>query len=415
MHDPARPGPAPPPPVGGSGVSPRGPLALLAALTFARIAYGVQFQSVGALGPAIVAELDLAYASLGTLVGAYSALGLALSLPAGWLAARHGERQVVLAGLGLMAVGGALLAGAPGLGAAFAGRLVSGAGAMLLMVALPTIVAGRFAVPALPAAMGTLLAGYPLGIGLGLLALPHLGSWRAAMAATAALALAALAAAAPTLPTLRSAAAIGPRRRLLGLAPREAAAVAAAGLVWGFPNAGFVTLLGFAPGFFAGRGVAGHLAAALAGLVAFATVPVGPFGGWLLGGLKRPSLGVAAGIALVAVSMALLARGVAPVLLLLAAGVALGTVSGPIVALPAAVLAPERRAVGMGLFWTVFFVPMTLLPPLAGLARDLTGDAAAPLGAAACFAALGLPALAAFAGLRRPAPAVVATAAAVAR
>jgi hypothetical protein len=195
------------------------------------------------------------------------------------------------------------------------------------------------------------------------------------MAATAALALAALAAAAPTLPTLRSAAAIGPRRRLLGLAQREAAAVAAAGLVWGFPNAGFVTLLGFAPGFFAGRGVAGHLAAALAGLVAFATVPVGPFGGWLLGGLKRPSLGVAAGIALVAVSMALLARGVAPVLLLLAAGVALGTVSGPIVALPAAVLAPERRAVGMGLFWTVFFVPMTLLPPLAGLARDLTGEA----------------------------------------
>jgi MFS family permease len=63
----------------------------------------VQFQSVGAVGPAIVAELDLAYASLGTLVGAYSALGLALSLPAGWLAARHGERRVVLAGLGLMA------------------------------------------------------------------------------------------------------------------------------------------------------------------------------------------------------------------------------------------------------------------------------------------------------------------------
>jgi MFS family permease len=390
-------------------MSPHGPLALLAALTFARVAYGVQFQSVGAVGPAIVAELDLAYASLGTLVGAYSALGLALSLPAGWLAARLGERRVVLAGLGLMAAGGALLAGAPDLGAAFAGRLVSGAGAMLLMVALPTVVAGRFAAPALPAAMGTLLAGYPLGIGLGSVVLPLLGSWRVAMAATAVLVLAALVAAAPALPKPRGAAAAAvPRRhRPHGPSPREAAAVAAAGLVWGFPNAGFVTLLGFAPGFFAGRGVAGHLAAALAGLVAFATVPVGPFGGWLLGGLKRPSLGVAAGIALVAISTALLARGLAPVVLLVAAGVALGTVSGPIVALPAAVLAPERRAVGMGLFWTVFFVPMALLPPLAGLARDLTGDAAAPLGAAAVFAALGLPALAAHAWLRRPAAATV--------
>ena len=52
------------------------------------------------------------------------------------------------------------------------------------------------------------------------------------------------------------------------------------------------------------------------------------------------------------------------------------------------------------MFWLVFFVPMTLLPSLAGLARDLTGDAAAPLAAAAVFTALGLPALAAYGGLR---------------
>jgi hypothetical protein len=48
-----------------------------------------------------------------------------------------------------------------------------------------------------------------------------------------------------------------------------------------------------------------------------------------------------------------------PAVLLITAGVALGTVAGPIVALPAAVLAPERRAVGMGLFWLAFFAPMT--------------------------------------------------------
>jgi hypothetical protein len=133
----------------------RGPWALLAVLTFARVAYGVQFQSVGAVGPAMVAELGLDYASLGTLVGAYSVLGLALSLPAGWLIARLGDRRVVLAGLGLIAAGGLLLAVAPGFGVALAGRLVSGAGAVLLLVALPTIVAGRFAGAALwPRARG---------------------------------------------------------------------------------------------------------------------------------------------------------------------------------------------------------------------------------------------------------------------
>ena len=382
-----------------AGMSPRGPLAPLAALTFARVAYGVQFQSVGAVGPAMVADLGLAYASLGTLVGAYSALGLALSLPAGWMIARLGDRRVVLAGLGLMALGGLLLAVAPGFGAALAGRLVSGAGAMLLIVALPTIVAGRFAGAALPAAMGTLLAGYPLGIGLGFVALPLAGSWRAAMAATAALALLALAAAAVTL--ARSSGEATGTRRGFRLPAGEVALVIAAGLVWGCPNAGFATLLGFAPAFFVGQGMPGQAAGALVSLVAFATVPTGPIGGWLVGRLPRPLWGIAAGIALTAAAMALLAQGVAPAILLVTAGVALGTVAGPIVALPAAVLAPERRAVGMGLFWLAFFAPMMLLPPLAGLARDLTGDAAAPLGAAAGFAALGLPALAAYAGLRR--------------
>ena len=379
---------------------PRGPWALLAVLTFARVAYGMQFQSVGAVGPAMVAELGLAYASLGTLVGAYSVLGLALSLPAGWLMARFGDRRVVLAGLGLMAAGGALLAAAAGFGAALAGRLVSGAGAMLLIVALPAIVAGRFAGAALPAAMGTMLAGYPLGIGLGFVALPLAGSWRTAMAATAVLALVALVAAAVVL-VRPSGGFAGPR----GVRPsgREAAAVVAAGLVWGLPNAGFAVLLGFAPVFFVGQGMPAQLAGALVSLIAFATVPVGPIGGWVVGRLPSPVRGIAGGIALAAAAMVFLAQGVAPAVLLVAAGVALGTVSGPIVALPGAVLAPEHRAVGMGLFWTTYFVPMTLLPPLAGLARDLTGDAAAPLCAAAVFTALGLVALAGYAGLRRPA------------
>ncbi len=44
---------------------------------------------------------------------------------------------------------------------------------------------------------------------------------------------------------------------------------------------------------------------------------------------------------------------------------------------------------------------MTLPPPLAGLVRDLTGDAAAPLAAAAVFTALGLVAPAGYAEARR--------------
>ncbi len=381
------------------GLSLRGRWTLLAVLTIARIAFGVQFQSVGAVGPAMMEDLGLAYASLGTLVGAYSMLGLALALPAGWLILRLGDRRIVLTALALMIAGGLVLAAAPGFGVALAGRLISGAGAVLLMVSLPTIIMAHFTGAALPAAMGTLLVGYPLGIGLGSVLLPAAGSWRMAMAATAALAAVALVGAALVLDE-GSGRAAGTRR---GLWPgiRELAAVMAAGLVWGAVNAGFAVLLGFAAVFFVGQGLSAYVAGTLVSLAAFANVPMGPLGGWLLGQLPRPLLGIAGGFALVAVAMALLPAGIAPAVLLVVIGLVVGTTAGPIVALPAAVLAPEHRAMGMGMFWLMFFALTSVLPSLAGLARDVTGAAAAPLYAAASFTALALVALITYVGLRR--------------
>jgi hypothetical protein len=55
-----------------------GLLMLLMALTSARVVYGIQFQSAGALGPAIMNDFGVAFTSLGALVGAYSLLGIAL-------------------------------------------------------------------------------------------------------------------------------------------------------------------------------------------------------------------------------------------------------------------------------------------------------------------------------------------------
>jgi len=373
---------------------------LLAVLTVARVAYGVQFQAVGAVGPAMVRDLGLAYASLGTLVGAYSLLGLALALPAGWLTARLGDRRTVLAALGLMIAGGLVLAAAPGFGVALGGRIVSGAGAVLLMVSLPAIVMKHFAGAALPAAMGTLLAGFPIGIGLGSAALPALGSWRLAMAATAALCVVALVGAAIALAG-GSGRAVEVRGRT-GLGVGELMPVIAVGAVWGSLNAGFATLLGFAAVFFVGEGLSPYDAGALVSLTAFATVPLAPLGGWLLGRLRRPLLAISGGLVALSVAVLVLAQGSPPAVPLIAFGLVLGAIAGPIVALPAPMLAPAHRAMGMGVFWTAFFVLMTVLPPFAGLARDLTGAGAAPLYAAAAFIALGLPALMGYAGLRRP-------------
>ena len=366
-------------------------------LTIARAAYGLQFQSVGAVGPAIVAGLGLAYTSLGTLVGAYTSLGIVLALPVGWLTERLGDRRIVLGGFAFMIAGSLIMAAAPGFGVALAGRVMSGAGGVLLVVALPTIIMNRFAGAALSMAMGTLLSGYPVGIGGGSAGLPLLGSWRVAMMATAGCCALAMLGTAFVLHDDRVAGRNGRRSRL---SRAELKPVLAAGLVWGCANAGYSVLLGFAAVFLVGRGMSADAAGGLVSLTAFATVPTGPIGGWLLG--RRPIMGIAVGTIVCVIALALLPLNIWPAGLLVTIGVALATIGGPIVALPAAVLTPSHRAMGMSVFWLMFFLLMTVLPPLAGLARDLTGATGAPLIVAAAFTALGLPFLAVYAGTCRP-------------
>jgi hypothetical protein len=73
---------------------------------------------------------------------------------------------------------------------------------------------------------------------------------------------------------------------------------------------------------------------------------------------------------------------------------------GPIImSLPARALSPETRAIGMGLYYTVFYAGMAAFPPLAGLARDVAGFVPAPLVVAALFHGVAIAGIAAYAML----------------
>ena len=48
-------------------------------------------------------------------------------------------------------------------------------------------------------------------------------------------------------------------------------------------------------------------------------------------------------------------------------------------ALVSETLSADNRAQGMGLFYTWYYAGMGVLPPLAGLARDLSGSPNAPI------------------------------------
>ena len=77
--------------------------------------------------------------------------------------------------------------------------------------------------------------------------------------------------------------------------------------------------------------------------------------------------------------MLMLPRSAAVIPIVIAIGAISALPAGPIMSLPASVLQPQTRAIGMGIFFTVFFAVMMLGPAIAGAIAKWTGSAAAAL------------------------------------
>ncbi|MGH7347143.1 MAG: MFS transporter, partial [Candidatus Rokuibacteriota bacterium] len=217
----------------------------LAIVSVTRTSMGFQFQAVAAVSPLMVAELQLSWAQLGSLIGLYTLPGAVFALPGGLLGQRFGERRVVVVSLGLMVVGGLVTAAAHGFVAAAAGRLLSGIGAVLMNILLAKMVADWFAGREMSTAMGIMLTSWPVGLGIAAATLGALAthaSWRAAIVATAVVAalglvLIAFAYRDPPRPARAEARAAEPRVRLSG---REIGLATSGGFAWGCFNASLV-------------------------------------------------------------------------------------------------------------------------------------------------------------------------------
>jgi hypothetical protein len=78
-----------------------------------------------------------------------------------------------------------------------------------------------------------------------------------------------------------------------------------------------------------------------------------------------------------AILMVALPRSGAVVLMVAALGLICGQPAGPILSPPTRVLQPATRAIGMGLFYTVYYATMMLGPAVGGASAKWAGDAAA--------------------------------------
>jgi hypothetical protein len=90
--------------------------------------------------------------------------------------------------------------------------------------------------------------------------------------------------------------------------------------------------------------------------------------------------------------------------MLLLGGALGGLPGGILVSAPASLLRPANRGPGMGVFYTVYYAGMSVLPPLSGWLQDAVGGAAA-IESAAMMGMMTLACFFVFERLRRARPA----------
>jgi predicted MFS family arabinose efflux permease len=383
---------------------------VMAIIFLARTTMAMQFQSVAPVAPLVVADLGITYAQLGLLIGLYLLPGTVLALPGGLLGQRFGNRRVALWGLALMVIGGLVTASSHSLWPASAGRILSGAGGVLLNLILAKMTAEWFAGKEISTAMGVMLTSWPFGIGLGAALFGAVGaasSWRLVQHLAAALAAGAFVLVALFGRDAPGVAATGASLRLLpNLSSREWALALTAGAAWMLFNVGFIVMVGFGPGLLQARGATLGQAGFLVSLAIWISTISVPLGGAVVDRTRRPNLAIVLSCLLTAGAFVLIPLTGPPVVWLLLSGVVVGLAPGALVSLVPGSVSPAQLAAALGLFYATFYLGMAAMQPLAGLLRDVTGSPAAPVFFAAATMGLTAVALGAFRWIERARPTI---------
>jgi MFS family permease len=377
---------------------------ILAVLFTVRLTMAFQFQSVAAVAPLLGTKFGVSLADIGVLIGLYFTPGVALALPGGAISQKFGDKATVSFALALMLAGELAMVVSESWGWQITGRLVAGGGGVLLNVLMSKMVTDWFAGKEIATAMGIFVNSWPAGIAISLLTLPAIGIAHGigavylSVASLIAIGIVLLLAGYRPAATVAAAAISAARPDV-----RAILAVIAAGLIWGLFNVGFAIIFSFGPTLLVERGWSITAAGSAISIVLWLAVGSVPAGGFLADHFKRPQSILAGGCIVFAALMLALPRGDAIIALLIALGLVSGLPAGPVMSLPASALAPATRAVGMGIFYTVYYAAMMLGPVIGGACAKWSGSAAAAFDFGAVTLVLCLPLLVAFNWIATPA------------
>jgi MFS family permease len=251
---------------------------------------------------------------------------------------------------------------------------------VVLNVLLAKMVTDWFHERGLATAMSFLIASWPLGIGLALILLGPLAaasSWSYAIHASAWVCIVGLVAVALVYRRPPKAAAASDLPK--GIEKRDLMLASAAGVIWTLYNVGFIIVVSFAPALLAAKGLALAGAAVVASFATWPLMLTAPLGGYLADRTGRGRAIMVGGLLAMAVTMPVMLAAPSPLAMLAVFGLVAGPAGGIIAALPGRVLAPQARHLGLGIFFTLYYAGMALLPGVAGWLRERSQVDSAPL------------------------------------
>ncbi len=157
------------------------------------------------------------------------------------------------------------------------------------------------------------------------------------------------------------------------LAGASLAAVIIAGSIWGLYNAALGMVFGFGPAMLVERGLSNSTASSITGVALWLVALSVPLGGLIADRTGKRNLVLVTGLLLFATMLIIASRTEAVFVMFVVLGLVGGLSAGSIMSLPSAVLQIETRAVGMGIFFTMFYISVVLAPLIGGHLADAIG------------------------------------------
>lgn len=349
---------------------------ILVALFLARTAMAFQYQAIAALSPILADVRGLELAQIGLLIGLYLAPGLLVAVPGSAMAQRFGEKRIVLAALGLMLFGSLLNFVSQSYEVMIMARILAGIGGVVVNIVMTKLLVDWFQGREIATALAIFVNSWPFGIALAAYILPQAAIVGGLQMAEWAVVIVILIGLAAFGAVYQSPPGLEPTPTKLTIAKLPYWPLCLAGLVWALYNTALAMVFGFGALLFTERGysVAEAGTAVSAFMLVFSLAL--PIGGILADKTGRRDLIISVSLLSFAILMPLAteleASALFVVLLLIAALFSIA--AGPVMTLPSVVLPPPIRTFGMGVFFMVYYLVMTIAPRLAGSMADASGQ-----------------------------------------